>query len=354
MASYETVPFVAEGYTGMNGQTYYDASPTITLPAGKVFNDIASASIGTTYGTAVPLTLDTQYGGLRFYYSGNLVILIPDPSVPSYVASTVMSQTNLQVFGLTIPTSSGPTNLNLYIVWSSGGAGGGGNVSPTGKVVFPFILQQDAGADLDVVGEVVTNNLVPHVTLDYYVTDLANIFSQDGSAADRVAVSLSGQDADFSADISGFISDVEQSLKTFNKWLGGYDHAEFVATACTSLESLSTGLGKETASAYTSNIFEQLVGIDASAISLSGGVMSFDLTNIQEFHVVSRVSTTYSIGIDTSKPFSVTGVPGTIQVDYSTANPVTASRPWYVLTRIHNGTGAKAIAYDTTGTAPDA
>ena len=228
------------------------------------------------------------------------------------------------------------------------------NVAPTGIVTFPFILQQDAGATLDVVGEVVTNNLTPHVTLDYYVSDFSQLFSQDGSADNKVAVSLSAVDTDFLADVSGFISDVSQSLYTFNKWLGGYDHAEFVATACSSLEGLVTGLGKERSAAYTSNIFEQLVGIDASAVSMNNGTMSFDFTNITEFQVVSRVATTYTIGVDTSKPFSVSGVPGSIQVDYSTANPVSASRPWYVLTKIHNGSGSKAISYDQTGNAPDA
>ena len=225
----------------------------------------------------------------------------------------------------------------------------------SGTVTFPFILQQDAGADLDVAGETVTNTLVPHVTLDYYVSDFSNIFSQSGTDQNRVAVSLSSVDTDFVSDISGFLSDVETSLRTFNKWLGGYDHREFESTACTSLEGLVTGLGKLTASEYTSNVFEQLVGIDASSVSVNAsGIMSFDFTNINEFHVVSRVSTTYAISIDTAKAFSISGVPATITVDYATANPVEASRPWYVLTKIHNGTGTKAIAYDETGTAPDA
>jgi hypothetical protein len=225
----------------------------------------------------------------------------------------------------------------------------------SGTVTFPFILQHDAAANLDVAGETVTNNLVPHVYLDYYVSDFSNIFSQNSTDQNRVAVSLSSVDTDFVSDISGFLSDVETSLRTFNKWLGGYDHREFESTACTSLEGLVTGLGKVPGADYTSNVFEQLVGIDASSVSMNAGVMSFDFTNIGEFHVVSRVSTDYTISIDTSLPFSVSGFPTpSITVDYASANPVSASRPWYVLTRIHNGTGTKAIAYDTTNSAPDA
>jgi hypothetical protein len=221
-------------------------------------------------------------------------------------------------------------------------------------VTFPFILQHEAAANLDVAGETVTNTLVPHVFLDYYVDNFSNIFSQVSGANNRVAVSLSSVDSDFTTDVSGFLSDVEQSLRTFNKWLGGYDHAEFESTACTSLEGLETGLGKVTAAEYTSNIFEQLVGIDASSVSMNAGVMSFDFTNITEFHVVSRVATDYTISIDPEKSLSI-NVSGTeIAVTHAGANPIEASRPWYVLTRIHNGTGTKEIAYDTTGTAPDA
>ena len=253
-----------------------------------------------------------------------------------------------------------PTQVTIVgTVESFGGGGdtgGGGGTPGTGVVTFPYILQQDAGATLDVAGETVTNSLVPHVTLDYYGIDFSNVFSQSGTDQNRVAVSLAPVDSSFLADVSGFLSDVEQSLRTFNKWLGGYDHREFESTACTSLEGLTAGLEKITAADYNSNVFEQLVGIDASAVSVDGATsaMTFDFTNINEFHVVSRVSTTYAISIDTAKAFSISGVPATITVDYASANPVEASRPWYVLTRIHRAAGTNAISYDETGTAPDA
>jgi hypothetical protein len=230
----------------------------------------------------------------------------------------------------------------------------------TGVVTFPFILQQDAAADADVVGEIVTSTLVPHVKLEYYGVDYANVFTQATSAdtaenvTERVKVAFTEVDSKFLADISGFLSDVSQSVQTFNKFLGGYDHREFVSTACTALEGLEDGLAKITGAdkdGYLKNIFEQLVGINASMITLDvpNGTMSFDFQYLSNFKAVSKVTTTYTIDVEQANSITISS--SVLSLTYPSSAPPTATRDWFVETNLYSGAGSDLVSYDIT--APD-